>query len=157
MSVLSVNNRQGSLTQHDFMLIGLLCSTRFSILKLCYLCCGHCWERWPEVFIDFIEELCVELVLNVSFVHGFIFFKCRLSFKHLKGDCQSWRCFQHEPVLNEPLNGLELCRKLDWVCTVQKIAFGTRRYPGNSQAVWKSDLHTRVKHPYADFSSSSVY
>lgn len=51
-----------------------------------------------------LEEICIELVLNMSFVCGLIFFKCRGTFKRLKAeDCQSQSCVLHEPVVNEPL------------------------------------------------------
>lgn len=118
MSVLSVNNRHRVVTAAWLYAYRPIVFSVIQYFKLCYLCCVHCWERWPEVFIDFVEALCIELVLNVPFVLGLIFFKCGLAFKRLKGDCQSWSCFLHEPVLNEPLHVLYLCRKLDWVCTV---------------------------------------
>jgi len=48
-----------------------------------------------------------------SFVHGFIFFKLHSSVP--KGrDCRSGAVFLPQPVLNEPLHGLEVCREIRW-------------------------------------------
>lgn len=143
MSERSVNNR------HRVVRVAWLYAYRpivFSVVqyfKLCYLCCVHSWERWPEVFIDFIEALFLELVLNVSFVRGFIFFKCGLHSGVSKAvnleavSCMSqyWTC----PCVC--YNFVENWIESAWS---KKIAFGSYRCPGRRR------LKEWLAHPPSD-------